>query len=135
MKLRLAFEWTDPGLRGNIVDEREFAIKDANDIANDIKGWVEEMFASDSGKDRVGFEITRRYGPGDDRVWLVYGTRNDMIWKHDTFGFARYILSNALIAFGWERIDDNNFKNVDTDEYVKFSGLKEMHDFVMNINK
>jgi len=111
MKMRLTFEWTD-NRRGedNIVDEREFDVKDEADVKKDISAWVKEMYAADKGKHQH-FEVCRRYKMGTERCWIVYGNKRVKNWGFNFMSWAVLVLACTMNYLGWERdIETDQFK-------------------------
>ena len=121
MKMVLTFEWTDNG-HGDIVDEREFAIKDDVEVKKDIAAWVKEMYAADKGKHKH-FEVCRRYGCKDKLCWVVYGTKGKFNWAINFMSWAVMIMACTMNYLGWERDIDADQRRGKGYTFVSRSGV------------
>ena len=139
MKMILTFEWTDDGHGDDkIVDEREFAIKDEADVQKDISAWVKEMYAEDKGK-HEHFEVCRKYGCQDRRVWVCYGTKGRYNWAINFMSWAVMVMACTMNYLGWERDIDTDtargkgYTFVSSNCVVKrFKNMTELDRFIID---
>lgn len=141
-KMTLTFEYTTVGnetWRGHVLAEKSFDIKDEAAVQKDIVEWVRGCY--DTIKPHINtryFEVCRRHGPADGRIWVCYGTGTDNIsWNFNFMSFAVMIMACTMNYLGWERdIDkDMNGKNGyefvnDRLERVHFNSLIELDNFI-----
>lgn len=137
-KMTLTFEWIDNGRRASIrVAEREFPIKDEVDVKKDISAWVKEMYAADKGK-HEHFEVCRKYGCQDRRMWVCYGTKGRYNWSINFMSWAVMIMACTMNYLGWERdiaadeVLGNGYTFVSSNGVVKrFKNLVELDRFII----